>query len=83
MHIDEFFANDANTARKDAYTVLNLRFGYDTYLGNIRFSPFIGLNNITDEHYNGLVRLNAVGGRYFEPAPDFNAYGGLAMTYEF
>ena len=83
LHIDEFFANDANTARNDAYTVLNLRFGYDTYLGNIRFSPFIGLNNITDEHYNGLVRLNAVGGRYFEPAPDFNAYGGLAMTYEF
>lgn len=83
LFIDEFFADDANTTRNDAYTVLNLRFGYDTYLGNIRFSPFIGLNNITDEHYNGLVRLNAAAGRFFEPAPDFNVYGGLAMAYEF
>jgi hypothetical protein len=29
------------------------------------------------------VRLNAAGGRFFEPAPDFNVYGGLQMAYEF
>lgn len=83
LFVDDFFANDANTFQNDAYAVLNLRFGYDMQLGNIRLSPFVGLNNITDEHYNGLVRLNAAANRFFEPAPDFNAYGGLAMAYEF
>lgn len=83
LFVDDFFANDANTFQNDAYTVLNLRFGYDMQLGDFRLSPFVGLNNITDEHYNGLVRLNAAANRFFEPAPDFNAYGGLAMAYEF
>lgn len=83
LFVDNFFANDANTFQNEAYTVLNLRFGYETYLGNVRVAPFVGLNNLTDEHYNGLVRLNAAANRFFEPAPDFNAYGGLAMAYEF
>ncbi|MGH8006088.1 MAG: TonB-dependent receptor domain-containing protein, partial [Candidatus Binatia bacterium] len=83
LFIDDFFVDDANTARNDAYTVLNLRMGYQFRLGRGRLSPFIGLNNISDEHYNGLVRLNALGGRFFEPAPDFNVYGGVVMTYEF
>jgi len=83
LFVDDFFANDANTERNDTYTVLNLRLGYETRFGRARISPFIGLNNLTDEHYNGLVRLNALGGRFFESAPDFNVYGGLVMAYEF
>ena len=81
--VDDFFVNDANTEKNDAYTVLNLRMGYEWTLGRGRISPFIGFNNITNEKYNGIVRLNALGGRFFEPAPTFNLYGGLQMTYEF
>lgn len=33
--------------------------------------------------HNGLVRLNAQGNRFFEPAPGFNVYGGLVIGYEF
>lgn len=83
LFVDDFFANDANTERNDAYTVLNLRMGYEMHLGHARVSPFVGLNNISDENYNGLVRLNALGRRFFEPAPDFNVYGGVVMAYEF
>jgi iron complex outermembrane recepter protein len=83
LFVDDFFADDANTTRTNAYTVLNLRLGYEVRVGRGRIAPFVGFNNITDEDYNGLVRLNSLGGRFFEPAPGFNVYGGVTMTYEF
>lgn len=83
LFVDDFFVDDANTEKNDAYTVLNLRTGYEWHIGRGRVSPFIGLNNLTDEKYNGIVRLNALGGRFFEPAPRFNIYGGVQMAYEF
>ncbi|HID80958.1 MAG TPA: TonB-dependent receptor [Chromatiales bacterium] len=83
LYADEIFANNANTATSDAYTVANLRLGYTGYFGNWEFSPFLGVNNLFDEDYNGNVRINAFGARYFEPAPDQNAYGGFTLRYNF
>jgi iron complex outermembrane receptor protein len=42
-------------------------------------APFLGLGNLANQNYDGTVRLNALGGRYFEPAPTFNVYGGLSV----
>ena len=39
--------------------------------------------SMTDEDYKGLARINAVGGRYYEPAPVFNVYGGVVLSYAF
>ena len=83
LFVDDFYVNDANTAQNDAYTVLNMRLGYEFQFGRSTISPFIGFKNINDESYNAQTRLNAFGGRYFEPAPDFNLYGGLMLSYEF
>ena len=83
LFVDDFYVNDANTEQNDAYTVLNMRLGYEFRLGRSTISPFIGFKNINDEAYNAQTRLNAFGSRYFEPAPDFNLYGGLTMSYEF
>ena len=33
------------------------------------------------DEYVGTVRINARGGRYFEPAPEFNVYAGLNIRY--
>ena len=33
------------------------------------------------DEYIGNVRINARGGRYFEPAPEFNVYAGLNIRY--
>ena len=46
-------------------------------------APFAGVNNLFDEDYSANVRINAFGGRYFEPAPTRNAYGGLTVSYAF
>ncbi len=37
-------------------------------VGKSHIAPFVGIQNITDDGYNGLTRLNALGGRFFEPS---------------
>jgi len=76
-HIGSLYANDANTVKDDAYTVLNLRLNKGIEFEKITLTPFFGINNILDETYNDNIRINAFGGRYFEPAAGTNIYGGL------
>ncbi|MGE0334795.1 MAG: TonB-dependent receptor family protein [Gammaproteobacteria bacterium] len=83
LHVDEIFANNANTAVNDSYHVGNLRFGRDFRFGPWNLSPHFGINNFFNEDYNQNVILNAVGSRFFEPAPDRNVYGGVAARYTF
>jgi len=77
------FANNSNTAGSGDYVVSNPHAGYALRLGEFELTPFVGLNNIGDEKYIDNLRLNAAGERYFEPAPEFNAYGGLSLKYRF
>ncbi len=83
LFVDEVFVDNANTVKSDAYTLSDLRLGYMKHSGNWEFSPFIGLNNLFDEEYNANVIVNAGGGRFFEPAPGFNVYGGIHLGYSF
>jgi iron complex outermembrane receptor protein len=83
LYVDEFFADNANTAVNPSYEVSNLRAGHTFTFGNMELSPFVGINNLFDEEYNGNVRPNSFGGRFYEPAPDMNIYGGLTARYNF
>ena len=83
LHVGKFFANNANTVAAGSYTVANLRFGHEFRYGKARFGPFVGINNLFDEDYFANVRLNAFGGRAFEPAPDRNIYGGLSIRLSY
>ncbi len=80
--VGEFFADDENTVETSDYFVADFRSGCRKSLGNWRFNPFFGIQNLFDESYNNNVRINARGGRYFEPAPGFNVYGGLGVEYQ-
>ena len=78
--VDGYFVNDANTARAGSYALVNLRAGYEYNFGeHWTVAPFVGLNNLTDANYDGTVRINALNGRFFEPAPTFNVYGGVSV----
>lgn len=77
--VDGYFADDANTATSPTYGLVNMRAGYEYVWNNWSVAPFIGFNNLNDATYDGLVRINAQAGRYFEPAATFNVYGGLAV----
>lgn len=77
------YADNANAVRVGSYTVANFRASRDFGHGPWQIRPYIGVNNLLDEHYYGHVRTNAFGGRYFEPAPGRNAYAGLDVRYAF
>jgi len=81
LYVSEQFANNANTATSPSYTVSNLRFGWDIDPGTTTISPFVGINNLFDETYDANVRINAFGGRYYEPAPDRNVYAGVTVRF--
>jgi iron complex outermembrane recepter protein len=77
----ELFANNANTAKVDAYAVSNLRLYSEFDHGRWQVRPHIGINNLFDERYNSNIRINAFGARYFEPAPDRNVYVGVTVGF--
>ena len=84
LNVGDFFVNNANSAINESYNVVNLRAGLDDLeFGHWVLSPFVGVNNLADEAYSANVRINAFGGRYFEPAPDRHWYGGVAIRYNF
>ena len=83
LYADSFYADNANTVESGAYTVSNLRAGAVHAWNQWEISPFIGINNMFGEEYFDNIRLNASFGRYYEPAPERNYYGGLSVRYNF
>lgn len=73
------YANDSNEAEVEGYENISIRGGYDFNYKNVVIQPYIGINNLLDQEYTDNVRINAFGGRFFEPAPGFNAYGGITV----
>jgi iron complex outermembrane receptor protein len=53
--------------------------GFRKQLGGWTVEPFAGVNNLLGAEYSANVRLNAWGGRHFEPAPGRHIYGGVRM----
>jgi len=83
LYVGAFFANNANSVKTDPYIVATMRAGYRRVSGSWTLEPFIGVNNIFDELYMDNIRLNATFGRYYEPAPERNVYGGVELKYGF
>jgi len=82
MHVQrvgEFFVNDTNTATNHAYNLGQLLLGWETKRNWIEGSVFFGINNLFDAQYNANTRINAALGRYYEPGPPLNLFGGLRM----
>jgi iron complex outermembrane receptor protein len=83
LYVDRFFADDANAVETGSYWVSSLRVGRRFQRGRFSVTPFAGVENLFDSEYDGNVRINAAGDRFFEPAPGRNLYGGLSIRYDF
>ncbi len=81
LYVSDFFVTDENTEQNDSYVVANLRVGYEHFWENWLIAPFLGVQNLFDENYNSNARINAFGGRFFEPGPELNVYGGFTVAY--
>jgi iron complex outermembrane receptor protein len=70
--------NDANSVYAAKYNVVNSQVTWRLPLRkNYNISLQAGINNILHEKYSLGNDLNAVGSRYYNPAPGRNYYGGL------
>lgn len=73
------FADNANNVKVSSYLISGFRASYEFKIGNWLFRPYGGINNLFDDSYNSNIRINAFGGRYFEPAPERNYYAGIVI----
>jgi iron complex outermembrane receptor protein len=71
--------DDANTARSNAYEVMNVRLGGEGVVGLSWLSPRAGVQNVFDRRYAPSISVNATNGRYFEPAPGRIVYAGVTI----
>jgi iron complex outermembrane receptor protein len=78
---DEVFVDDINSASADSYVVFNVHAGFRQHMGTWRFEEFLRVDNVADEEYVGSVVVNAVGGRFFEPAPPRTYLLGFTASY--
>ena len=81
VYSGDLYANNANLVNVSSYNVANLRFNIDIPSGRWLFRTYAGINNLFDESYNNNIRINAFGGRYFEPAPGRHVYVGIIVNH--
>ena len=79
--VDEYTVRNDNTAFNWAYTVVDLRFALDRRLGDSDVRAFIGIDNLFDERYNAWTIPNGFGGRYYDPSPGREVYGGVTIGF--
>lgn len=79
LYAGAIYADNANTVRSGGYVVSSLRAGYHAKRPGWVFQPFIGINNLFDQAYPANLRINASFGRFYEPAPQRNLYGGMEI----
>ena len=82
-HNSKIYVNDRNSEWADAYTVWNLRAGFEQRGRNWRVTEFVRVNNISDKEYIGSVIVGEANGRYYEPAPGRNWLAGVSASYSF
>ena len=78
--IGDLYVNDDNSVQDKSYFKSDLNMGYKWELNKLQLTPFLGINNLFDTMYNDNIRINAFGGRYYEPASGFNFYGGIRIS---
>lgn len=64
-YVGRLFADDANTTEVSGYYLLDLQ---TEWRAGAQAAVRLGIDNLLDRHYFDNVRINAFGGRHFEPA---------------
>ena len=75
------YADDANEVKVDSQTTVNVRIGRHRDYGRLRAEGFFAVSNLFQTDAIDNVRINARGGRYFEPAPDRGFLVGLRLYH--
>ncbi|OGA52153.1 MAG: hypothetical protein A3F74_07810 [Betaproteobacteria bacterium RIFCSPLOWO2_12_FULL_62_58] len=82
-HTGKVYVNDANSGSAAAYTVWNLRAGFEQRGKSWRVSEFLRIDNVAGRRYVGSVIVAEANGRYYEPAPERNFLLGVSAELKF
>ncbi len=77
----QVYADNANSERVPGYGVLNARVGTTARTERLDVETFVAVNNLTNKDYFSNIRVNAAGGRYYEPAPERNFFAGMRVRF--
>ncbi len=77
----QMFADNTNEVEVDDYAYLNLRLGYAFEWSKSSLTLHGGVRNLTNTKYFDNIRINAFGGRYYEPAPGTHFYAGFDIRF--
>lgn len=74
--------DDANLAESPSYVTLGIRMAWTGTIGkHWKVQPFLGVRNLNGANYDGTLRINARGGRFYEPAARLNWYAGFEASW--
>lgn len=76
---DDYPVDDANDAHEPSYRVVELRGSWTVDRDGWRLRAFLAMDNVFGERYDGSIVPNAFGGRYYEPAPGRQLFGGIEV----
>ncbi|NUO01368.1 MAG: TonB-dependent receptor [Saprospiraceae bacterium] len=72
-----FFAENANAVAIQATTLVNARIGWRGMLDKVFCEVFFGSDNLGNARVYNNIRINAGGGRYFEPGAGRSFFAGV------
>jgi iron complex outermembrane receptor protein len=83
QHAGRVYVNDRNTDAAPAWTVFNLRAGFEQVLKAWTLREFARINNVGDKDYAGSVIVGDTSGRFFEPSAKRNYLVGVSANAKF
>ena len=82
-HNSKVYVDDQNSDAAAAYSIANLRLGFEQKARGWRITETLRIDNLTDRVYIGSVIVADANGRFFEPAPRRNYALILSASYAF
>jgi iron complex outermembrane receptor protein len=73
--------DDANSQWSQAYNVVNVTAGYGLSFGHFDIELTAGVNNAFDAVYSSFYQLNGVFGKFHNPSPERNYFGGIKVAF--
>jgi len=73
--------NDANSVYAQDYRLLQGRVGWKRNFRTVQLEIFAGIDNGLNQLYSLGNDINAVGNRYYNPAPARNYFGGIVLGF--
>jgi iron complex outermembrane receptor protein len=81
LSVSDQYTNNSNSNKNPGYIQSNLVATKSFSYGNWQIEPFVGIYNLLNEKYSQNVKINAYGGRFFEPAPARNVFFGINFDH--